>query len=68
MKNDNLLLDIISKTQNGKVNIQKVNTITESNQTVISMTVLVENKNSLQKFMNDIQNIPNILSIERVIK
>ena len=68
LKNDNLLLDIISKTQNGKVNIQKVNTITESNQTVISMTVLVENKNSLQKFMNDIQNIPNILSIERVIK
>lgn len=68
LKNDNLLLDIISKTQNGKVNIQKVNTITESNQTVISMTVLVEDKNSLQKFMNDIQNIPNILSIERVIK
>lgn len=68
LKNENLLLDIISKTQNGKVTIQKVNTINELDETVISMTVLVENKEFLHKFMNDIKNISNILSVERVIK
>ena len=68
LKNENLLLDIISKTQNGKVTIQKVNTINELDETVISMTVLVENKELLHKFMNDIKNISNILSVERVIK
>ena len=32
------------------------------------MTILVENKELLTKFMNDIKNISNILSVERVIK
>lgn len=68
LKNENLLLDIISKTQNGKITIQKVNTFNEVDQTVISMTVLVENKEILVKFMNDIKNISNILSVERIIK
>lgn len=68
LKNENLLLDIISKTQNGKVTIQKVNTINEIDETIISMTILVENKELLTKFMNDIKNISNILSVERVIK
>ena len=68
LKNDNLLLDVISKTQNGKITIQKVNTFNEVDQTVISMTVLVENKDVLIKFMNDIKSIPNVLSVERVIK
>lgn len=68
LKNDNLLLDIISKTQNGKVTIQKVNTINDVDETIISMTVLVENKELLHKFINDIRSIQNILSVERVIK
>ena len=68
LKNDNLLLEIISKTQNGKVTIQKVNTISEVDETTISMTIQVENKELLIKFMNDIKSIPNVLSVERVIK
>ena len=68
LKNDNLLLSVISKTQNSKVLVQKVNTINDGDQTVLSMTVLVDNKESLIKFMNDIKNIQNILSVERIIK
>lgn len=68
LKNDNLLLDIISKTQNSKITIQKVNTINELDEVIISMTVLVENKENLQKFMIDIKNMPNIISVDRIIK
>ena len=68
LKNDNLLLSVISKTQNSKILVQKVNTINESDQTVLSMTVLVDNKELLIKFMNDVKSIQNVLSVERIIK
>lgn len=68
LKNDNLLISVISKTQNSKILVQKVNTINESDQTVLSMTVLVDNKELLIKFMNDVKSIQNVLSVERIIK
>ena len=68
LKNDELLLNVISKTQNSKILVQKVNTINESDQTVLSMTILVDNKELLTKFINDVRSIQNVLSVERIIK
>ena len=68
LKNDDLLLSVISKTQNSKILVQKVNTINEGDQTVLSMTILVDNKELLIKFMNDVRSIQNVLSVERIIK
>ena len=68
LKNDDLLLNVISKTQNNKILVQKVNTLNEGDQIVLSMTVLVDNKELLNKFMNEIRSIKNILSVERIIK
>ena len=68
LKNDDLLLSVISKTQNSKILVQKVNTINEGDQTVLSMTILVDNKELLIKFMNDVRSIQNVISVERIIK
>jgi len=32
------------------------------------LTILVENKTSLNKFINDLNTIPNVLNIERLIQ
>jgi GTP pyrophosphokinase len=68
MDSKNILLDIISKTSNSDISVQSINAINTNENFMYEITVLVENKTKLMKFMNDIRTIPNILDVERTIK
>lgn len=68
IESTNILLDIIAKTANNDVSVQSINTIKSSEDFMYEITVLVSNKERLNKFINDIDSIPNILSVERAIK
>lgn len=67
-ENNNLLLDIISKTSNSDITIQSVNTINCKDDFLFDITVLVDNKERLVKFMNDLEQMPAIKEVERAIK
>ena len=64
----NILLDIISKTSNSDISVQSINSINTNENFMYEITVLVENKEKLVKFMNEVNTIPNILDVERAIK
>ncbi|MEG2322160.1 MAG: bifunctional (p)ppGpp synthetase/guanosine-3',5'-bis(diphosphate) 3'-pyrophosphohydrolase [Bacilli bacterium] len=63
----NILLEIIAKTSNTDVVINAINTI-NGDGFMYEITVLVENKEKLLKYMNDLKMVSNILSVERLIK
>ena len=67
-KKDNILLDIVSIASNNNMNVESINTYQVGDDTVFDMTLLVENLELLNKFMNAIKNIPECLSIERMFK
>lgn len=64
--NRNILVEIISKTTNNNIVVSSINTLNEN--TRYKLTILVENKQMLAKFINDVNTIQNIQSIERLIK
>ena len=66
--NKDMLLNIIAKTSNIDINIQSINTVHNNDTYIFDLNVLVPNIEVLNKFMNDIKIIPNIISVERVIK
>lgn len=66
--NKDMLLNIIAKTSNIDINIQSINTIHNNDTYIFDINVLVPNVEVLNKFMNDIKIIPNIISVERIIK
>jgi len=68
LKKEDILLNIISKTTKTNIVIQSINTYINKADNVYELTVLVENKESLVKFMNDIRQMNDILEIERLIK
>ena len=65
---EDVLVNIISKTSNSNISIESIKNINTSENHLFHITVLVENKEKLVKFMNDISSIPNILDVERLIK
>ena len=67
-ENKNILLDIISKTSNNDILIQSVNTITTNDNYMFEITVQVENKDRLEKFISDLKPIKNIIDVDRFIK
>lgn len=64
--NKNILVEIISKTTNNNIIVNSINTVNENSR--YKLTILVEKKESLTKFINDLNSIQNIQSIERLIK
>ena len=64
--NKNILVNIISKTTNNNITVISVNTLNEN--TRYKLTILVENKQKLDKFMSELKSIPNILTIERLMQ
>ena len=48
--------------------IESIKNIQTSDNHLYHITVLVDSKEKLSKFMNDINSIPNILDVERLIK
>ena len=66
--NKNVLIDIISKTSSSDVIVQSINTINSSEDFMFDITILVENKEKLLKFINDLEMLENITRVERLIK
>ncbi len=68
LNSDNLLLDIISKTSNHNISIQSVNTFHNEDGMIYDIVVLVENKEKLDKFINDLEQLTNVFEVQRLIK
>ncbi len=68
LKQDDILIKIISKTSNSETIIQKVNTIYENDGMNIELTVLTPNIEKLNKLLNDIRSIKEVTNVERVIR
>ena len=66
MKSNNILLEIMAKVSN--VNISSINTYNHENDVLFDIAVMVENKEALDKFINDVRIIPNVIEVERNIK
>lgn len=64
-KKDNLLLDIISKTTAMNVGVKSVNTIANTDYNVFDLDVLVEDKQTLEKYMSVIGQLPYVTSVQR---
>lgn len=61
------LLDIITKASASNIIIDSISTINKSAYKVYSMTILVENKDKLDKFLNDLLNLKFVQKVERAI-
>lgn len=61
------LLDIITKASASNIIIDSISTINKSDYKVYSMTILVENKDKLDKFLNDLLNLKFVQKVERAI-
>ena len=59
------LLDIITKASSSNIIIDSISTINKSDYKVYDMTVLVENKEKLEKFLNDLLNLNFVQKVER---
>ncbi len=66
--NENLLLNIISKTSNTKIAVQNFNALTKGERYLYEIVVLVEHKDDIIKFINDVKTVPGVISVERIIK
>lgn len=64
----NPLLDIITKAANNSVSIETINTVSRAQITVYEVTVLVQNVEILNKFINDLYTLNFIKMVERIIK
>ena len=64
-KKDNLLLDIISKTSSMNVGVKSVNTISNTDYNAYDLDILVDDKETLDRYMNVIGQLPFVTSIER---
>lgn len=63
-----LLLAIISKTSGSDITIQSINTVATNNRYLVSLNILVESTEKLNKFISDLMSISNIGQVERDIK
>ena len=61
------LLDIIAKASTNGITIDSISTINKSEYKVYNMTALVENKEKLDKYIVDLQNLSFIKKVERYI-
>ena len=66
--NKNVLIDIISKTSSSDILVQSINTINSSEDYMFDITVLVQDKERLLKFINDLEMLDSIIRVERLIK
>ena len=63
-----ILLNIIAKTSNIDITIQSINTINNTDTYIFELNILTTSTEILNKFMNDIRTIKNVINVERVIK
>lgn len=61
------LLDIIAKASTNNITIDSISTINKSEYKVYNITILVENTDKLNKYINELQSLSFIKNIERHI-
>ena len=66
-KIENVLLDIITKTNNLNINITKVDTKQKENENIFNLIVEVDNVDTLNKYMKLLKQNSSIISVERVM-
>ena len=64
----NVLMEVIAKTSNSDITLESIKTISSTDDFIYEIIVLVENKEKLNKYINDLQMLSNVLSVERLIK
>lgn len=64
---DDNLLDIIAKATSSNITIDSVNTLTKSDFKIYDLTILVENKEKLDKFCNELNSLKFVTKVERQI-
>lgn len=62
----NILIDIISKATNNNITINSINTLSENKK--YKLSIFVENKQILDKFISELKQITNLTDIERLIQ
>lgn len=62
----NILVDVIAKTTNNNITVISINTLNEN--TRYKLTILVEDKQKLDKFISELKSIQNILTVERLMQ
>ena len=67
-KVDNMLLEIVARTSNQSILVQSVNTYVRHNDVTYDMTILVKDRDDLIRFIADVESIPDVYEVERVIK
>lgn len=68
LKNESILLSILSKTSNNSISMQSVSTISDLDSTLYDMVLSIPNLEALTKFENDVKSIPDVLEVERGLK
>ena len=66
--NKDVLLDIIAKTANTEIVVQSINSMNSKEGFLFEITVSVESKEKLMKFVNDLTMISSVIDVERIIK
>lgn len=64
---DDNLLDIIAKATSSSIIIDSMNTLTKKDTKIYDLTILVENKEKLDKFCNELNNLKFVTKVERQI-
>lgn len=67
-RKENIMLEVLAKTNNLNISVQSINTINQLEYYAYDLIVLVENKEKLNKLINDLHQLDKINSVERVIK
>ena len=67
-KNNNFLVNMISKASSSNVTIQTINVINNDNFQAYDLLVLVENVDKLKYFLNDLYQMKEVISAERLVK
>ena len=66
--NKNILMDIITKAQNRDIAITYMNNIFANELYYIEIKILVKDLETLTTFINDIESLPEVIDVERVIR
>jgi GTP diphosphokinase / guanosine-3',5'-bis(diphosphate) 3'-diphosphatase len=67
-ENKNVLLDIIAKTSNNDIVIQSINAVDTNENYMFEVVVSVENVTKLNKYLDSIRKMKNIIDAGRIIK
>ena len=65
-KNDNLLLGIITKSSGLNINITNINTTNTDDKNIYDLVVMVENTEKLNKYIDNLKQIKDIIDVQRI--